>query len=95
MEDATAVLQLLKEDIPNRYPHIRFHIAHLGGDVPFLTQRIEDNFEDWSAFPHSPAQTLRIFMSPRCVWLRNITGPPKCWLDPITHISRRRSMCGV
>lgn len=58
VEDATAVLQLLKEY------------------MPFLTQRIEDNFEDWSAFPHSPAQTLRIFMSPRCVWLRNITGHP-------------------
>lgn len=59
VEDAIAVLQLLKAGIPNRYPHLRFHIAHLAGDLPFLAQRIEDNFEDWGAFPASPNRTLQ------------------------------------
>ena len=56
VEDATAVLQLLKAEIPHRYPNIRFHIAHLGGDLAFLSQRLEDNFEDW----HFYAPSLRL-----------------------------------
>ncbi|MGC5362046.1 amidohydrolase family protein [Streptomyces sp. DT24] len=59
MEDALAVLHLLKADIPRRFPRIRFHIAHLGGDLPFLARRIEDNFEDWDAFPSSPLESMR------------------------------------
>ncbi|MDD7385213.1 MAG: amidohydrolase family protein [Actinomycetaceae bacterium] len=59
MEDATALLQLMKAGYIDEFPDIHFHIAHLGGDVPFLAQRIQDNFDDWNAFPHSPAQTLR------------------------------------
>ncbi|AOS61687.1 amidohydrolase family protein [Actinoalloteichus hymeniacidonis] len=59
IEDGLALLHLLKADIPARYPGIRFHIAHLGGDLPFLAQRIEDNYEDWHAFPSSPLAALR------------------------------------
>lgn len=59
IEDATAVLHLLKADVPARFPNIRFHIAHLGGDLAFLSQRLEDNFEDWNAFPSSPNSALR------------------------------------
>ena len=61
VEDATAVLQLLKAGIPSRFPGIRFHIAHLGGDLAFLFQRIEDNYADWDAFPQSPQESLRRF----------------------------------
>lgn len=62
VEDATATLQLLKADVPRRFPGITFHIAHLGGDLPFLAQRIEDNYEDWAAFPASPlAQLQRMY----------------------------------
>ncbi|SDS34507.1 amidohydrolase family protein [Microlunatus soli] len=81
VEDATATLQLLKADIPGRYPRIRFHIAHLGGDLPFLAQRIEDNYADWNAFPASPVQTLRAmwfdaanFHTPSLVLTRNTFG---------------------
>lgn len=59
VEDATAVLQLLKADVVRRFPQVRFHVAHLGGDVPFIAQRIEENFEDWQAFAHSPLEQLR------------------------------------
>lgn len=61
VEDATATLELLKADIPRRFPNITFHVAHLGGDLPMLAQRIEDNYEDWDAFPASPNETLRTF----------------------------------
>lgn len=59
VEDAIAVLQLLKAGIPNRYPNLRFHIAHLVGDLPFLAQRIEDKYADRGAFPALPLQMLR------------------------------------
>ncbi|CAB0571405.1 hypothetical protein FRC0141_02148 [Corynebacterium diphtheriae] len=62
VEDATAVLQLLKED------------------MPFLAQHIED----WGALPALP-----------CTDTAEYYGTPRCWLDPITHISRRKNMCGV
>ena len=58
VEDATATLHLLKADIPRRYPHVRLHLAHLGGDLPFLARRLEDNYEDWGAFPESPHAAL-------------------------------------
>ncbi|CAM3834637.1 amidohydrolase family protein [Corynebacterium frankenforstense] len=61
VEDATATLELLKADVPRRFPKITFHVAHLGGDLPMLAQRIEDNYEDWDAFPASPNETLRRF----------------------------------
>lgn len=61
VEDATATLELLKADIPRRFPRITFHVAHLGGDLPMLAQRIEDNYEDWDAFPASPNESLRKF----------------------------------
>lgn len=59
VEDAIATLQLLRADYPNRFPNIRFHVSHLGGDLPFLAQRLEDNYEDWGSFPASPRQSLR------------------------------------
>lgn len=59
VEDIIVPLQLLKADIPNKYPNIKFHIAHLGGGLPFLMQRVEDNYTDWHAFTSSPTQMLK------------------------------------
>lgn len=61
VEDATAALHLLKADIPARFPRVRIHVAHLGGDLPFLAQRIQDNYEDWGSFPSSPREALAGF----------------------------------
>lgn len=61
IEDTLATLQLLKADIPYKYPNIRFHVAHLGGVIPYMMQRIEDNFSDWSAFKRSPYKELKRF----------------------------------
>lgn len=59
METMFAALQLLKNDIPQKYPNIKFHLSHLGGALPFLMQRIEDNYTDWDAFSASPFETLQ------------------------------------
>lgn len=61
IEDTVAVLQLLKANIPQQFPNIKFHVAHLGGFLPFVMQRIEDNYNDWQAFEHSPWQSLSQF----------------------------------
>lgn len=59
IEDTIAPLQLLKKNFPKKYPNLRFHVAHLGGALPFFMQRIEDNYSDWAAFDESPTQNLR------------------------------------
>ena len=59
IESMLAALQLLKADIPSKYPNIKFHLSHLGGALPFLMQRIEDNYTDWDAFNESPLETLK------------------------------------
>lgn len=61
IEDTVAVLQLLKANIPQQFGNIQFHVAHLGGFLPFVMQRIEDNYNDWQAFEHSPWQSLSQF----------------------------------
>lgn len=61
IEDGLAGLQLLKAGIPQKFPNIQFHIAHLGGFLPFMMQRIEDNYNDWDAFEQSPWQSFKQF----------------------------------
>lgn len=61
IEDSLAGLQLLKAGIPQKFPNIQFHIAHLGGFLPFLMQRIEDNYQDWDAFEQSPWDSFKRF----------------------------------
>lgn len=61
IEDSLAALHLLKAGIPKKFPNIQFHIAHLGGFLPFMMQRIEDNYKDWDAFNASPWQSLNQF----------------------------------
>lgn len=75
IEDQLVILHLLRADIPSRYPDMRLHLAHLGGDIPFLAQRIQDNFEDWGSFKHSPGKicarsgwTPPIFTVHPCGW---------------------------
>ena len=59
IEDMLATLQLLKRELPQKFPHLRFHIAHLGGGISFQMQRIIDNYEDWHSFSHHPLDTLQ------------------------------------
>lgn len=59
IEDMLVTLQLLKAEIPQRFPHLKFHIAHLGGGISFQMQRIQDNYTDWNAFAESPIETLK------------------------------------
>lgn len=55
IEDMLTTLQLLKRE----FPHLGFHIAHLGGGISFQMQRILDNYEDWRSFSYHPLETLQ------------------------------------
>ncbi|MGP6387753.1 amidohydrolase family protein [Streptococcus dysgalactiae] len=59
IEDMLATLQLLKREFPQKFPHLGFHIAHLGGGISFQMQRILDNYEDWRSFSYHPLETLQ------------------------------------
>ncbi|HFI0463516.1 TPA: amidohydrolase family protein [Streptococcus suis] len=59
IEDMLATLQLLKHEYPQKFPNIKFHVAHLGGGISFQMTRIMDNYRDWDAFKHSPIESIK------------------------------------
>ncbi|WGX97099.1 amidohydrolase family protein [Nocardioides sp. L-11A] len=55
-EDAIGVLHFVRAGITARYPDIKVIVAHLGGPIPFLAQRIDDNYAHWGqGFPELPS----------------------------------------
>jgi aminocarboxymuconate-semialdehyde decarboxylase len=59
-EDAIGVLHFVRGGITARYPNIKVIVAHLGGPIPFLGQRIDDNYNHWGqGFPELPSDTWR------------------------------------
>ncbi|NMO51481.1 amidohydrolase [Actinoplanes sp. TBRC 11911] len=60
VEDTIAVTQLLLAGIPSRYPNVKIIISHLGGALPMLLQRI-DNQSVWEApgAPEKPSDAAR------------------------------------
>jgi 6-methylsalicylate decarboxylase len=52
VEDTISVMQLITRGIPARYPHIKIINSHLGGALPMLVQRADDQYS-WEA-PQTP-----------------------------------------
>lgn len=69
IEDTVAVVHLIVKQIPQRYPRIRIIASHLGGALPMLTQRL-DNQSSWfmPKGSESPSTTAR-----------------KMWYDTVAH----------
>jgi aminocarboxymuconate-semialdehyde decarboxylase len=61
-EDTTIALHLIQRRIPHRFPGIRFILPHLGGALPMLLNRL-DNQLALSApeLPEPPSETARRF----------------------------------
>lgn len=61
-EDTTAALHLIVRQIPHRFPHIRFIIPHLGGALPMLLSRLDNQLPlSWPELPEPPSVTARRF----------------------------------
>jgi 6-methylsalicylate decarboxylase len=60
VEDTISVTQLLLAGIPSRYPNVKIIISHLGGALPMLMQRI-DNQYGWESpgAPEKPSDAAR------------------------------------
>src|SRR5262249_61198034 len=42
LEDAAIVLHLIARRVPERFPHIKYVVPHLGGIIPMLLQRLDN-----------------------------------------------------
>jgi hypothetical protein len=69
MEDTVIALHLIAKKIPARFPNITYIIPHLGGLIPMLLQRLDNQF---SMQRHRAALLLRH----RGAWLAR--GPDLC-----------------
>lgn len=54
-EDAIGLLHFVSAGVVERYPDIKVLVAHLGGTLPFLAQRIEDSAPYWQQGTPKPA----------------------------------------
>jgi 6-methylsalicylate decarboxylase len=52
VEDTISVMHLITNGIPTRYPNIRIINSHLGGALPMLLRRVDDQYR-WEA-PRTP-----------------------------------------
>ncbi|MFZ0714224.1 amidohydrolase family protein [Mycobacterium sp.] len=61
-EDTTIALHLMLRHIPHRYPNLRFVIPHLGGALPMLLNRLDNQLPVTAPdLPELPSQTARRF----------------------------------
>jgi hypothetical protein len=62
MEDAVIGLHLIAKQIPAKYPNITYIIPHLGGPIPMLLPRLNNQFSMRARnLPEPPADTARRF----------------------------------
>jgi predicted TIM-barrel fold metal-dependent hydrolase len=77
VEDSVAVLHMVARQIPHRYPRIRFIVPHLGGLLPMLLERLDNQMP--RAHPHllePPSATVKRF-----------------WYDTVSHGSAAALRC--
>jgi predicted TIM-barrel fold metal-dependent hydrolase len=62
LEDSAIVLHLIARRVPQRYPHITYIIPHLGGIIPMLLQRLDNQAPSQHPdLPEPPSTTARRF----------------------------------
>ncbi len=62
LEDAAIALHLIGKRIPDKYPNITYIVPHLGGPVPMLLQRLDNQFSmKQRELPEPPSVTARRF----------------------------------
>ncbi|HLY84469.1 MAG TPA: amidohydrolase family protein [Acidimicrobiales bacterium] len=62
LEDAVIALHLIAKRIPSRFPDVTFIIPHLGGPIPMLLERLDNQFSmKQHELPEPPSVTARRF----------------------------------
>jgi predicted TIM-barrel fold metal-dependent hydrolase len=69
-EDSMAVLELLQSGFTQRFPRIRAIVPHLGGTLPFLTQRLDHMAQRFMPGKGVPREELRK------MWFDTVNGHP-------------------
>src|SRR5258705_3085696 len=62
LEDAAIVLHLIARRIPERFPNIKYVVPHLGGIIPMLLERLDNQApQKHPNLPERPSATARRF----------------------------------
>jgi predicted TIM-barrel fold metal-dependent hydrolase len=62
LEDSAIVLHLIARRVPERYPRIKYVVPHLGGIIPMLLQRLDNQAPSQHPdLPERPSATARRF----------------------------------
>jgi aminocarboxymuconate-semialdehyde decarboxylase len=69
VEDTISIMQLITHGFPTRYPNIKIINSHLGGALPMLLQRVDNQYQ-WEA-PETPE--------------RPSTAARRMWYDTVGH----------
>jgi aminocarboxymuconate-semialdehyde decarboxylase len=69
VEDTISTMQLITRGIPSRFPHVRIINSHLGGALPMLIQRADDQYT-WE-YPPTPELPS--------------TAAKRMWYDTVGH----------
>jgi 6-methylsalicylate decarboxylase len=67
IEDTISIMQLITRGIPSRYPGIKIINSHLGGALPMLIQRADDQYQ-WEA----PGTPERPSIAARRMWYDSV-----------------------
>jgi predicted TIM-barrel fold metal-dependent hydrolase len=60
LEDSAIVLHLIARQVPTRYPNIKYVVPHLGGIIPMLLQRLDNQAPSQHPnLPERPSVTAR------------------------------------
>ncbi len=60
VEDTISTMQLITRGIPSRYPNIKIINSHLGGALPMLLQRADDQYSwEYPDTPELPSEAAR------------------------------------
>jgi len=81
LEDATFVLHMIAKQIPHRYPNIKFIVPHLGGPIPMLLNRLDQQGQSQSGHPNlaeAPSITAKKF-----------------WYDTVCYGSKAAFTCAL
>src|SRR6266508_2098825 len=77
LEDSAIVLHLIARRVPERFPNIKYVVPHLGGIIPMLLQRLDNQApRQHPNLPERPSVTAR-----------------RCYYDIVGHGSQAALLC--